>query len=410
MSRRKIDLETKGAELVETADVQRTNQESFAQAVDAVGTGSVLGYRLEQQAALSNFGMEALKSASVSDLLDQAAKTAAIGMRANLSKILEYRSAENDLLVRAGIGWRAGVVGTATFGTDLESPAGYAFHTGSPVISNHLEGEDQFRTPQLMVEHGVKRAINVLITYEGGRWGVLEVDSSSGGEFEAADLAFLQGLANFVGVALNRQAAEDRLSKALKYQKVLVQEASHRVKNSLAILSGILTLRAKSSQTAREADALGDASDRVIAVARTHDLLWREASNDMIDFGMLLSDLCRTLGDQLDHIDIGCHVEDIDASPDDAASFALLVTELVTNAAKHAYGPGGGTVRVELVKAGGCRVLTVADKGKGLAADFSIETAGKDSLGMSLIQALAHSLGGTVEFSRGVGTRFTVRF
>ena len=212
MPRKKVNLETSGAELVENADVTRPKQGSFAQAVDAVGTGSMLGYRLEQQAALSNFGMEALKSSSVADLLDEAAKTAALGMRASLSKILEYRKIENDLLIRAGIGWRAGVIGEVTFGADMESPAGYAFHTGSPVISNHLEGEEQFRTPQLMIEHGVKRAINVLITYGGGRWGVLEVDSSSAGEFEAADLAFLQGLANFVGVALDRQVAEDRLS------------------------------------------------------------------------------------------------------------------------------------------------------------------------------------------------------
>lgn len=96
--------------------------------------------------------------------------------------------------------------------------------------------------------------------------------------------------------------------------------------------------------------------------------------------------------------------------PDDAATFALLVTELVTNSAKHAYGPGGGIVHVELAMAGGQRVLTVTDAGKGLDADFSIEAAGKDSLGMSLIQALAQSLGGTVAFDRDVGTRFTVRF
>ena len=84
----------------------------------------MLWYRLEQQAALSNFGMEALKSSGVPDLLDQAAKTAALGMRATLSKILEYRKAENDLLIRAGEGWRDGVVGKVSFGTDLESPAG----------------------------------------------------------------------------------------------------------------------------------------------------------------------------------------------------------------------------------------------------------------------------------------------
>ena len=405
-----IELETDGLEVVEGAKGRTPRQKSFAQAVDAVGVGSMLGYRLEQQAALSNFGMEALKSSGVPDLLDQAAKTAALGMRATLSKILEYRKAENDLLIRAGEGWRDGVVGEVSFGTDLESPAGYAFQTGSPVISNHLEGEDQFRTPTLMIEHGVKRAINVLITYSGGRWGVLEVDSSSAGEFEAADLAFLQGLANFIGVALDRQVAEDRLTTALDYQKLLVQEASHRVKNSLAILSSMLTMKAKRSKTASEAGALEDASDRVIAVARTHDRLWREAGEETIDLGALVTDLCATLAKQLEHIDIRCLAEPMEVLPDQAVSFALLLTELVTNAAKHAYGPQGGTVHVELTDDNGKRLLQVRDEGEGLAPEFSIEGAGKSSLGMSLIKALSQTLGGEVELVQGRGATFQVRF
>jgi two-component sensor histidine kinase len=169
-------------------------------------------------------------------------------------------------------------------------------------------------------------------------------------------------------------------------------------------------LRARASRTAEAAGALGDASDRVIAMSRTHDQLWRGASSDTVDLGLLLADLCRTLGEQMEHIDLRCSVEQIDAAPDDAASFGLLVTELITNAAKHAYGPGGGVVHVSLHCIDSKRVLTVADEGKGLAADFSIEAAGIDSLGMSLIQALARSLRGSVEFTRNIGTRFTVRF
>lgn len=410
MPRKKIELETNASELVENTVTGEPEQKSFAQAVDAVGAGSMLGYRLEQQAALSNFGMEALKSSTVADLLDHAAKTAALGMRASLSKILEYRKAQNDLLIRAGVGWRDGVVGEVTFGADLESPAGYAFHTGSPVISNHLEGEDQFRTPKLMIEHGVKRAINVLITYGGGHWGVLEVDSSSAGEFEAADLAFLQGLANFIGVALDRQVAEDRLSQALDYQKIMVQEASHRVKNNLTILSSLLMMKAKSSKSVQEADALGDASGRVIAVARTHDRLWREAGSNTIDLGALLVDLCKTLAVQLENIDIRCSAEKIEVAADNAASFALLVTELVTNAAKHAYDAQGGVVHVRLTNDGAHRLLEISDNGVGVGPNFSIESAGEESLGMNLIQALTQSLAGTVEVANEGGAIFRIRF
>ena len=61
-------------------------------------------------------------------------------------------------------------------------PAGYAFHTGQIVISNHLQEETRFRTPKLLSEHGIKRAINVLIA-RGGEghlpFGVLEVDSAN---------------------------------------------------------------------------------------------------------------------------------------------------------------------------------------------------------------------------------------
>jgi two-component sensor histidine kinase len=407
---KKVDLETDGREVVESATGRRRKQKSFAQAVDEVGAGSMLGYRLEQQAALSNFGMEALKASSVQDLLEEAAKTAALGMRATLSKILEYRRAEKDLLIRAGVGWRKGVIGRISFATDLESPAGYAFHTGSPVISNHLVREDKFRTPALMLEHGVKRAINVLITYGGGRWGVLEVDSSSAGEFEAADLAFLQGLANFIGVALDRQVAEDRLSESLDYQKLLVQEASHRVKNSLAILSSILSMKAQTSTSADEANALEDASGRVIAVARTHDRLWREAGAEMTDLGALVSDLCRTLGGQLEHIQMRWSVVPVEVQPDQAVSFALLLTELVTNAAKHAYAAAGGAVHVTLVNNGADRLLQVRDEGVGLPTDFSIDVASKTSLGMSLIQALAQTLSGTVEIVPGPGATFQIKF
>ena len=410
MPRKKVKLETSGAELVEKSDTLASEQETFAEAIEAVGAGSMLGYRLEQQAVLSNFGMEALKSQCIEDLLQSAANAAAQGMRASLSKILEYRKAEKDLLIRAGVGWRSGVVGEIAFGADLESPAGFAFQTGSPVISNHLEDEEQFRTPALMIEHGVKRAINVLIAYGGGRWGVLEVDSPSAGKFEAADLAFLQGLANFMGVAIDRQAAEDRLSQALDYQKLLVQEASHRVKNSLAILSSMLTMKARFSKTRTEAAALEDASDRVIAVARTHDLLWREAGEDAIDLGDLLTDVCKTLAKQLGRIDIQCSAEAMDVPPDHAVSFALLVTELVTNAAKHAYGAKGGKVQVEMYRDGASRVLRISDHGVGLKPDFSIEVVGQESLGMNLIVALTQSVGGTIEIVNTDGAAFSIWF
>ena len=83
------------------------------------------------------------------ELLDHTARLAAEGLNAEFGKILEFIPAEQRFLVRAGIGWDPGVVGSATIGADIASPAGYALRTGKAVISNHLENEERFRTPEL---------------------------------------------------------------------------------------------------------------------------------------------------------------------------------------------------------------------------------------------------------------------
>ena len=117
------------------------------------------------------------------DLLNHVVRLTAEGLEAEYCKVMEYLPAENRLLVRAGVGWGEGVVGSATVGADLASPAGFALHTGKPVISNHLENEQRFRTPELLIQHGIRRAMNVILQGDGSPFGVLEVDSTSAGEF-----------------------------------------------------------------------------------------------------------------------------------------------------------------------------------------------------------------------------------
>ena len=101
----------------------------------------------------------------------------------------------------SGRGWGPGVVGVAKVGADLASPAGFALRTGKPVISNHLENEERFRTPELLMRHGIRRAMNVILQGDRQPFGVLEIDSRSDDEFVPQDIAFLQGAANILGMA-----------------------------------------------------------------------------------------------------------------------------------------------------------------------------------------------------------------
>ena len=138
---------------------------------------SELSLRLRQQKLVAAFGRLALRAEGLEEVLGRASVAAAEGLEAEFAKILEYRSGTMDFVVRSGVGWKPGVVGNAVLQGDSQSPAGHAFETGKPVISNHLASEQRFKTPDLLTEHGVESAINVLVGARGGMtYGVLEVD------------------------------------------------------------------------------------------------------------------------------------------------------------------------------------------------------------------------------------------
>jgi transcriptional regulator with GAF, ATPase, and Fis domain len=238
-------------------------------------TSRALAQRIRQQEILSELGVLSLQHTSFQELLDKTAQLVAEGLQADYSKVMQYLPDEKRLLVRAGVGWPPGIVGQASVGSDLASPAGFALRTGKPVISNHLENEERFRTPELLVQHGVRRAMNVILQGDGTPFGVLEVDSQSEGEFVPQDLAFLQGAANILGMAIERLRHERSLKLALERQRLLLSELNHRVKNSLSIVSSMLSLQANANEDENLKVHLREASSRVATVARAHERLYQ---------------------------------------------------------------------------------------------------------------------------------------
>src|SRR6476660_5246224 len=122
-----------------------------------------LHLRIRQQEILAELGVLALQGKLFLDLLDQTSRLTAEGMEAQFCKVLGYLPAENRYLVRAGVGRHEGIVGVATIGADLESPSWFTLCPGKWVISNHLETEQRFRTAGLLLEHGIRRAMNVIL-------------------------------------------------------------------------------------------------------------------------------------------------------------------------------------------------------------------------------------------------------
>jgi len=377
---------------------------------DVEPTTRALHLRIRQQEILAELGVLSLQGTLFLDLLSQTARLTAEGLDAEFCKVLEYIHAENRFLIRAGVGWQEGVVGVATIGADLESPSGFALRTGKPVISNHLENEQRFRTPELMLKHGIRRAMNVILQGDGSPYGVLEVDSRSEGEFSEHDIAFLQGAANILGMAIERQRYERNLKAALDRHQVLLKEISHRVKNSLQMVSSMLHLQASTAEDEGLTAQLAEASSRVSAVGRAYERLAYDADVENIDLSAHLQAVCAdaiTVSSNCKlHFD-GAH--GIWLNADRAISLALIVNELVTNAVKYAFlNRHEGHIYVRLVRPNANEALvSVRDDGIGLPSDFDLSTS--KGLGMRIVTALAKQLGADITRTPQVdGNEFVV--
>lgn len=378
---------------------------------DSPDTGMrALQDRIRQQELLAELGVTALQGASLDQLLAETARLTAKGLDVEFCKVLEHIPSSNRLLVRAGVGWDAGVVGIASVGSDLDSPAGFALLTGKPVISNHLENEDRFRTSELLKQHGIRRAMNVILQGDGVPFGVLEADSRSDNDFLEHDLAFLQGAANILGMAIERERHERQLTAALERHKFLLKEMNHRVKNSLAMVVSMLNLQAREVANAELTGHLNEAANRIAAIGKAHDQLSYGSDIERMDIGQYISAICKNLDESVAHCEVVIDaVDGIVVPTNRAISIALIVNELITNAAKYAYkDEAGGKIWIKVGRDDDDAFsISVRDEGAGLPPDFDLHKA--KGLGMRIVTAFAKQVNATIAVrSQNPGAEFVL--
>ncbi len=218
----------------------------------------------------------------------------------------------------------------------------------------------------------------------------------------------------FRDISARKRTENERTS--LSSQKDLqMQEMNHRIKNSLQLVSSMLSLQAKDLTDQGARRVLDNARARVGAIALVHEKLYSSAVPNRINFAVYLRDLCADLERALCAAHRACSVKLVAADalilpPDSVVPLALVVNELVTNAVKYAYPDKAkdATVTIALrVAADGEITLAVGDGGIGLPPEFD---PGKSrGLGMVLVTALVRQIRGTLHILRGnPGTEFRV--
>jgi two-component sensor histidine kinase len=410
---------------------------------------------LRQQAAIAGFGSFALRESDLMKILTEAARACADGLDVHFSKVCRYREAERDLLIEAGHGWKAGVVGNVVSRADETSPQGRAFITGEPSICNDLAKDDRFVLPPFYAEHGIVSTIDVVIKGSDDQpYGVLEIDNDEQHDYDQPDIDFLTAFANVLAEAvatsvrtgllettiaqmkglvedkdrlLDRMKVlaegQDRLvgqmkvladdqNRLLDQKKVLAEELQHRVRNNLQLVYGMLSKQLDDTTDAAGQRGIKAIARRVSTLAQVYDHLLGTEMTRTTDFGGYVRSLCLNLAEiqatSRAAVKMTCDSETLVLDLDVVTALGIVVAELVTNSYDHAFPAGKGAINVSARRAAedvDSATITIRDNGTG----FTVK-AGSKRHGLGLVRRLVEQIQGTLAVASDQGTVWTIKF
>src|ERR1700691_5693042 len=202
---------------------------------------------LRQQTALARFGELALRSDDLEEILTEACRLAGEALGTDLAKVVELQGDGKTLVVRAGVGWKPGVIGVATIMAERDTSEGHALRTGEPMISPDIATETRFKYSQFLIDNNVRAIANVLIIGGQGRppFGILQIDSHVPRQFTESDTLFLRSYANLLAGAVDRL----RMYRALEET---VAERTRELNEAHAKLAADSAERGRVEETLRQ--------------------------------------------------------------------------------------------------------------------------------------------------------------
>lgn len=212
-----------------------------------------------------------------------------------------------------------------------------------------------------------------------------------------------------------QKKAEDQLRASLEEKELLLKEIYHRVKNNLQVIYSLLNLQSRHLKDPAALAALKDSQSRVRAMALVHEKLYQSPSLSHIDFADYITSLSHSLlafyqaGYSTPNLTLNLASFWLDIET--AIPCGLILTELISNALKHAFPEGfKGELEISLTRSSADHVtLSVQDNGIGMAPDIDLKTM--PSLGLQLVRNLAQQIKGSITLSpQHQGTQFLITF
>ncbi len=323
-----------------------------------------------QQATVARLGEHALEGASPPELMQEAVACAAAQLEAEVAAVLELVQTDHCFILRAGVGWPAEAVGKFRSPIGSASQAGYTILSRAPVVVSDWTTETRFERSRMMRELGVRSGATVTIDAPTGPLGVLGVHSTAARSYTAADLDFLQALANVLADALERQAIEDGIRHRALHDsltglpnRVLFGD---RLEHALARLerrgglAAILFLDLDRFKSINDSlghqvgdELLAAVAPRLKRAIRASDTVARFGGDE---FGILIEDV----GDERDAIEMAERIASVFARPFVLAGSEQFITTSIGIAIAR-----GGELPAELIRDADAAMYRAKDRGTG---------------------------------------------
>lgn len=212
----------------------------------------------------------------------------------------------------------------------------------------------------------------------------------------------------------DRIEAEKRVKQSLDEKEILLAEIHHRVKNNLAVITGLLELQYHNLKSEEAKSALRDSQMRINSMGMIHEKLYQNESLSEIEFGQYIHELVEVIIKSQNKsnkvIDLQIESDLIKLPIAKAIPCGLIINEIVTNSLKYAFSDDHArpVIRIELKKLNGEAQIHVSDNGIGLPVPF--DKIEKDSLGTLLIKTLSSQLKADMEVNGTDGTSYKLIF
>ncbi|MFL5765152.1 MAG: sensor histidine kinase [Bacteroidia bacterium] len=284
--------------------------------------------------------------------------------------------------------------------SELYGEKGFSFH------KRKLTDED-LRTIQLeLISKGRYEDEVEYITKKGREfWGAIAVRMIhiNGKPFQSVRISDITA----------QKKAEKHFQASITEKEILLAEIHHRVKNNLAVVSGLLGMQASYLEDENAKRLFQESRNRIHSMALIHDKLYQHENLAKINFCNYINDLVEHIRESYPSMETDINISsvcnDIFLDIKYAVPCGLILNELISNSCKHAFkGRSEGTIKIVCTKMGDKFTMSVSDNGTGF--DLAAKEVRTQSLGLTLISALSDQVSGSVKFSCDNGTAYYLSF